>query len=602
VFRHLRVFILALLSLHAAGSVVRGAVDLAWLDNDGTSSGWLGAKGATFQLTLNISSSEATTGLDYFLTTPDGFVGGTPYFTLNGTTGRDVTGTSYSDTYFTNTQVQTAPANTLNPQTDLDLGATVNNVNNANVPGTYLVAKYTFVVNAATPFGTYTIQTMSNPGTGWIGQGPSFDESAFNHHASYSITVAAPQWNRDTGGSWGTNTNWSDNVIPNLNTTTANFLNRIIIPSTVTMDANRTLNIMNIDSPIAYTIARGGGSGTLTMSGTAPAVNVLNGSHTISTFITYSTVGSFNVSSGAAVVMSGTLNWSVNGSFNIATGATATVSGNLTTGANRTVSKGGDGTLTISGTQSPATGAVFVANAGQTNMNATNGAAATALVAASANLSLTINGTGVVDLGADQFLKGVNVLFTDPGVQSLDLNTPATAGAFRSLRIYATDLVAAQAFLYSAITNAIANPGDGIFDSGLAAHPGSRIAVIKRPDLHGDQNLLVRSAATGDLNLDGTVSIADFIDLAANFGALGVSWPDGDLNYDGEVSIADFIDLASNFGVTYTGEVFPINPEDSAQLAEFAAAHGVSVPEPGLIGAGAIGILILSRRRPRIHS
>jgi hypothetical protein len=602
VFRHLRFFILASLTLHAAGSAVHGAVDLAWVDNDGTSSGWLGAKGATFQLTLNISSSEATTGLDYYLTTPDGFVGGLPYFTLNATTGRDITGSSYSDTYFTNTQVQTAPANTLNPQSDLDLGGTINNVNNANVPGTYLVAKYTFVVNAATPFGTYTIQTTSNPGTGWIGAAPNFDENPFNHHASYSITIAAPQWNRDTGGSWGTNTNWSDNIIPSLNTATANFLDRIIIPSTVTMDASRTLNVMNIDSPIAYTIARGGGSGILSMAGTAPSVNVLNGNHTISTFITYTTVGSFNVSSGASVLMSGTLNWSVNGSYNIATGASATVSGNQTTGASRTVSKVGGGTLTLTGTQSPAAGAVFIANAGQTNMNAVNGTAATALVAASSNLTLTVNGTGSVDLGADQFLRGLNILFTDPGLQSLDLNSPATAGAFRSVRIYATDLVAAQAALYGAITNAQTNPGDGLFDSGMAAHPGSRLAVIKRPDLHNDLNLQLRLATTGDLNLDGSVTISDFIDLAASFGTTGANWANGDLNYDGEVSISDFIDLSANFGATYTGEVFPISPEDSAKLAEFAAAHGVSVPEPGLIGLAAAGILVLSRRRPRNHS
>src|SRR5580765_7876807 len=82
VSRHLRILIMASLTLHAAGLVVRGGVDLVWMDNDGTNSGWLGAKGTPFQLTLNISSSQATTGLDYKLTTPDGFVDPTPYFTM----------------------------------------------------------------------------------------------------------------------------------------------------------------------------------------------------------------------------------------------------------------------------------------------------------------------------------------------------------------------------------------------------------------------------------------------------------------------------------------------------------------------------------------
>src|SRR5437016_14416850 len=190
----------------------------------------MGARNATFTLTLNISSSEATTGVDYYITTPDGFVGGTPYFSISQ---RDTTSSSYSDTYYTNTQVAAAPANSLNPQNDLDLGATLNNVNQANVPGTYLLAKYTFLVSNLTPFGAYTINTVSNPGTGWIGPSPDFNESAFSHHASYSITVAAPQWNRDTGGSWGTNTNWSDNVVPSATTATANFLNRLTAPSTI---------------------------------------------------------------------------------------------------------------------------------------------------------------------------------------------------------------------------------------------------------------------------------------------------------------------------------------------------------------------------------
>src|SRR5256885_1049573 len=146
---------MAALFVSAFPAVLSAAVDLVWVDNDGTNSGWLGAKGATFQLTLNISSSEATTGLDYYLVSNDG----SSFFTV---TARDTTGTSYNDVYFTNTQVQTAPANALNPQTDLDLGATLNNVNNANVPGTYLVAKYTFVVSAATPLGAYTLQSTSN--------------------------------------------------------------------------------------------------------------------------------------------------------------------------------------------------------------------------------------------------------------------------------------------------------------------------------------------------------------------------------------------------------------------------------------------------------
>jgi hypothetical protein len=341
------------------------------------------------------------------------------------------------------------------------------------------------------------------------------------------------------------------------------------------------------------------------MNGTTPSINILSGNHNIQTFITFAAVGSFNVSSGASVVMStasSNLNWSVNGTLNVATGGSATISGPMTIGAARTLTRTGGGTLTLSGAVTANAGAILSATEGQTNLNSTYGAAATATVAASANLTLNVSGTAQVDLNADQFLKGINITFGDAGLQSLDLNTPPTVGAFRSVRVYATDLVAAQASLYSAISNALANPGDGLFDTGIANHLGSRLAVVKQPDAHGDQNLLVRLAATGDLNLDGAVSISDFIDLASNFGLSGVSWAQGDLNYDGTVSIADFIDLAASFGGSYSGEVFPISPEDSAKLAEFAAAHAASVPEPGLLGLIGVGILLSSRRRLRNHS
>jgi hypothetical protein len=53
----------------------------------------------------------------------------------------------------------------------------------------------------------------------------------------------------------------------------------------------------------------------------------------------------------------------------------------------------------------------------------------------------------------------------------------------------------------------------------------------------------------GDVNMDGSVTIADFITLAAHFGQAEQDWSTGDLNGDGLVSIADLIDLASNFNV-----------------------------------------------------
>ncbi|HEV8379535.1 MAG TPA: hypothetical protein VGP99_11845 [Tepidisphaeraceae bacterium] len=111
-------------------------------------------------------------------------------------------------------------------------------------------------------------------------------------------------------------------------------------------------------------------------------------------------------------------------------------------------------------------------------------------------------------------------------------------------------------------------------------------------------HILIRPTRIGDLNLDGAVSIADFITLASNFNLTGTAtWEEGDLNYDRGVTISDFIDLASNFNTSYAGEALPISDADARALADFAAANGV--PEPGVIASGVAAGLLLARRRGR---
>ena len=76
----------------------------------------------------------------------------------------------------------------------------------------------------------------------------------------------------------------------------------------------------------------------------------------------------------------------------------------------------------------------------------------------------------------------------------------------------------------------------------------------------------------GDLNHDRTVSIADFITLASNFGKTGASYADGDVNYDGSVSISDFLDLASKFNTS-----LPTPPPAAAAPAADLSITGNSV-------------------------
>jgi len=282
-----------------------------------------------------------------------------------------------------------------------------------------------------------------------------------------------------------------------------------------------------------------------------------------------------------------------NGMLNISEGSKTV--GTLGGGGTTNIASGA--TLTISGAQNHSAGAALNVR-GRANLNTNAGTTASAAAPAGANLAVSVSGDGAkVVLGADQDLKSLTV--TDgAGLQSLDLNSHAGGGEAHSVRVYASDLGAAKASLWSAVTHAVANPDDGIYDSGLAAHPGSAIGVAKLTDVHGDDYILVRATRIGDLNMDGIVSISDFIDLASNFNAAG-DWQQGDLNGDGVVSISDFIDLASNFNSSYSGASWPMSTTESAALAQFASSIGTSVPEPG----AAFGVMVIAhamtRRRRR---
>jgi len=364
----------------------------------------------------------------------------------------------------------------------------------------------------------------------------------------------------------------------------AAFLGIITAPHAVTLDGSRTIGSLAFDNANKYTIATGTG-GTLTLGDDANpgSISVATGSHEISAPLMVASAASVDVDAGAALTLSG--------GFSVAAG--------------KSLSKGGDGTLRVSGPQSHGVGASLTHTQGILQLDTNAG---TPNSAAGSNLALTVaanasGGSGKVLLNSDQDLKQLTVSFAEGGTQTLDLNSPAGAGQFHAVRVYASDLSGAKASLSSAIRNAnaagAANPLDGIVDSGL--HASSKIGLAQIGD-----HILIRSTRIGDLNLDGSVSISDFIDLASNFGASNKTWQEGDLNNDGNVSISDFIDLASNFGASYSGTTSVASAADIQTLASFASSLGVdpavigsAVPEPASLGVLAVGAIGLLRRRRR---
>jgi hypothetical protein len=102
--------------------------------------------------------------------------------------------------------------------------------------------------------------------------------------------------------------------------------------------------------------------------------------------------------------------------------------------------------------------------------------------------------------------------------------------------------------------------------------------------------VLVKYTYVGDANLDGMVSIADFITLASNFNKTNAIYTDGDLNYDGQITIADFIDLAANFNKTLAASASQPQPpaaesisvvrDDSTNVLDPPTAPNRGKPQP----------------------
>jgi fibronectin-binding autotransporter adhesin len=381
-----------------------------------------------------------------------------------------------------------------------------------------------------------------------------------------------PQWNVDGNGSWGAMANWLGNI-PNGTTAAANFLGKITGPRTVTLDVNRTIGTMNFDNANTYTIA---GNGTILTVGDSTHAGLINveagGNHVISSFAFFGGNSTLNIKGGLTLAN----DWAIL--------------------ANKSLTKDGVGTLTITGSQSHVAGASFTVARGRVNLNTNAGVGTpTGAILALSVAGNAANAPASIVLGADQDLKALNVDSAVPGTQTFDLRSPAGAGVYRRVRVFATDLDAAKAALYNAIANANAagapDPSDGIIDSQL--HANSRIGIAKL-----SSSVLIRPTRIGDLNLDGTVTIADFIDLASHFNQIGTAtWQEGDLNYDRNVTIADFIELASNFNASYTGETWPISDADARVLADFAEAQGVPEPGMALLAVGAFGWLGRRGRR-----
>jgi len=195
-FKHLLMGVAAAIAIPASTALATMSLQIVDRVTSGPTNEVTVNKGATFQVRLNLVSvnsanptSEQTTGLDYYL---QALGTGNGFFSIDD---RDISTSPYSDMLNDDTVVEkNGTMSVLNPRNAWDLGGNVANPNapvNGNV--TTLVAFYQILVKATTPNGQYVIETISDPGTGWVG-GPSdtpqaFGEHEFNFPGSYTVNV-----------------------------------------------------------------------------------------------------------------------------------------------------------------------------------------------------------------------------------------------------------------------------------------------------------------------------------------------------------------------------------------------------------------------------
>lgn len=139
--------------------------------------------GGSFHVTLNlVSTAEEVVGLDYRLEVSGAASG---FLTL---TGRNLSGTPFSDPVETNAAVLAPAVAIMDPSNALSLGAWTPSFE-AIGPGTFQVAVFTISIDSNAPLGSYTLQTISPPDAGWFDG--SFEDHAFDSPATVTVTVNA---------------------------------------------------------------------------------------------------------------------------------------------------------------------------------------------------------------------------------------------------------------------------------------------------------------------------------------------------------------------------------------------------------------------------
>ncbi|HWB54545.1 MAG TPA: dockerin type I repeat-containing protein [Tepidisphaeraceae bacterium] len=334
--------------------------------------------------------------------------------------------------------------------------------------------------------------------------------------ATVTQVSSAPQWGTSSSGDWNVATNWTTGTVPNAIGAEADMFSAITSNRTVYTDAQIIVGTLNFNNPNTYEIT-GTGSLVLEASTGNAQVIVQQGTQEINLPTTLFSSTTFNVASGANLIIGNPLT--------------------LTSGV--TLSQTGGGEVTYNSIINVDSGAIISFENSSHAHQLTIGSGGTAV----------ISGSGTV-LQLDSLSNG--------GTIDLQSNT---------LSIVYGNGVDPIATVKAAIVNGYDNgawngtdPSGAVITSSYAsAHLGTGIGYS---DVGGV--LTLQLTWQGDLNLDGAVTASDITSM--NFMTSGATWSDGDFNYDGAVN-ADDVSLAL-LGLAESGgkNISTLVPEPAAAV------------------------------------
>jgi hypothetical protein len=295
-------------------------------------------------------------------------------------------------------------------------------------------------------------------------------------------SVASGRWIVDADGTWSDSANWQSGTAPDGEGRTAEFGSVITAARTVTVDAPQTVGRIRFDSPLSYTLA---GSSAITLDNLTndARIDVVSGSHTISSPVALASSLIVETASGAALSLTSAIDAPTQG-----------------------LSKVGAGTLTVG----PAILASIAVNQGTLALTNTTVSTSTT-IAAGALLDLA-DAVAIIDYDAadPSPIAEIPAAILDGRL----ISSTATAGeGIGFAEVSALGLTSYAGYTFtdtSALLMRVTLLGDTNLDGSVEF--ADLLAVAQNYDATGT------TWTTGDFNYDGVTGFSDLLALAQNFG------------------------------------------------------------------------------------